>query len=100
MRSIKPMVRYVVQQHAPWAAPVEVSGNATGRDVTATGYTKNRVANLYINDCCHIGRCFQLHCGAMTIDTYGRVRASKTHDINCFGTNIANSNSNNQYPWQ
>jgi hypothetical protein len=48
MRSITPMLRDVVQQHAPWSARVEISGNATGRDVTATESTKNRVADLYV----------------------------------------------------
>jgi hypothetical protein len=78
MRSIKPMLRYVVQQYTSWTARVEVSRNTTGRDVTATGSTKNRVANLYVKDCFHIGRYFRIHCGAMTIYTYGRVRASNT----------------------
>ena len=62
MRSIKPMLRYAVQQYAPWTA--RVGGNTTGRDVTPTGSTKNRVAN-----CFRIERYFWLHRGAMTIDT-------------------------------
>ena len=34
------MLRTVVQQHAPWTASVEISGNAARHDVTATGSTK------------------------------------------------------------